>query len=563
MKSLQKIIGKSNRDSTMQDEIASKPKSVKRSLNIKISLSVSVILLMIVVVLVGHSYFAARSSNLEQAISQVKGMNAFYFDSLNTLMIADVIEEREVLREKMLEMPGVVDVRVNRGESIVKKFGDGLPGELPVDELDHRALAGEQVIELQEVNGERVLTIVEPYLLTENTRGTDCLECHRKVEPGTVGGAVRISYSLAEVDAAALNNLWGELSVIVPMFVMGLLALTLVLNRVVVKPITSVMHRIKDIAVGEGDLSQSLEFKSNDELGELVYWFNMFVGKLKTMVDEIRDYIADLNESVDHMSVVSKQTATSVEKQRAETDQVASAMSQMSATVDEVHTNADEAAKTASITNEEAQNGKVVMDETIVAINSLASEVDKAGGVIAQLEKESNDINVVLEVIRNIADQTNLLALNAAIEAARAGEQGRGFAVVADEVRTLAERTQQSTLEIQQMIESLQSGTKDAVNVMTQGKQQADQSVTQAENAGHSLDKIITSVNSISSMSQKIADAAQQHSQVSAEINHSVVNINEATNRTATDSVEVETATKQLSVVAEKLCNIVKQFHTR
>ncbi len=547
----------------MQDEIASKPKSVKRSLNIKISLSVSVILLMIVVVLVGHSYFAARSSNLEQAISQVKGMNAFYFDSLNTLMIADVIEEREVLREKMLEMPGVVDVRVNRGESIVKKFGDGLPGELPVDELDHRALAGEQVIELQEVNGERVLTIVEPYLLTENTRGTDCLECHRKVEPGTVGGAVRISYSLAEVDAAALNNLWGELSVIVPMFVMGLLALTLVLNRVVVKPITSVMHRIKDIAVGEGDLSQSLEFKSNDELGELVYWFNMFVGKLKTMVDEIRDYIADLNESVDHMSVVSKQTATSVEKQRAETDQVASAMSQMSATVDEVHTNADEAAKTASITNEEAQNGKVVMDETIVAINSLASEVDKAGGVIAQLEKESNDINVVLEVIRNIADQTNLLALNAAIEAARAGEQGRGFAVVADEVRTLAERTQQSTLEIQQMIESLQSGTKDAVNVMTQGKQQADQSVTQAENAGHSLDKIITSVNSISSMSQKIADAAQQHSQVSAEINHSVVNINEATNRTATDSVEVETATKQLSVVAEKLCNIVKQFHTR
>jgi methyl-accepting chemotaxis protein len=288
----------------------------------------------------------------------------------------------------------------------------------------------------------------------------------------------------------------------------------------------------------------------------------MFVGKLKTMVEEIHGYVCDLNDSVGHMGQVTERTGVSVSRQRSETDQVATAMTQMSATVDQVAQNADETATTAATTSEEAQGGKVVMDATILAINSLAGEVDTAGHVIAQLEKESNDITMVLEVIRNIAEQTNLLALNAAIEAARAGEQGRGFAVVADEVRTLAERTQQSTLEIQKMIESLQNGTKGAVDVMMKGKQQADTSVTQAEKAGESLDRIIGSVNRISEMSLQIAQAAQQHSQVSGEINHSVLNINEATARTADETKEVEQASLQLSEISRKLSNIVGQFRT-
>ncbi len=547
----------------MQNNETQPSSRARRSLRIKINLSVGIILLLIVAVLISHSYVSDRDNNLQQAISQVNGMNAFYFDSLNTLMIADVMEEREILREKMLEMPGVIDVRVNRAEAITRKFGDGFPGELPEDELDHRALAGEDVVELAEQDGQRILTIVTPYRLTEDTRGTDCLECHRKIESGTVGGAIRISYSLQDADAAALQGLLQEIVVLGLMFVLGLLAMTLILNRVVVQPISSVMLRIKDIAAGEGDLSQSLEFRSNDELGDLAYWFNVFVSKLKNMVEEIHSNIADLNQAVDHMDQASQQTGDSVSRQRAETDQVATAMGQMSATVEDVTANAEQAAKTAQMTNGEAQKGKEVMDNTIAAINSLASEIDKAGTVIGELEKESNEINVVLEVIRNIAEQTNLLALNAAIEAARAGEQGRGFAVVADEVRTLAERTQQSTSEIQQIIESLQNGSKVAVEVMTQSKQQADTSVSRAEQAGASLDSIIASVDSISNMSRQIAQSAQQHSQVSTEINDSVVNINEATTRTANDASEVETATRQLSGVAQKLSEIVKQFRTR
>ncbi len=532
------------------------------SIQAKISLAVSGILMLVVVALMSYSYVSGRDNNLQVAIEQVEGMNAFYFDSLNTLMLADVMEERELLRNKMLELPNIVDVRISRGEAVNKKFGPGLPGESPVDELDHRALAGESILQVSEKQGERVLTLVTPYLLTENTRGTDCLECHRGVEPGTVGGAVRIDYSLAAADSLALASMTEELVVILSAFALGLLALTLLLNRMVAQPIRSIMHRIRDIAAGDGDLTQYLTVKSRDELGELAHWFNVFVGKLNHIVVDIRGNVTNLTSATTHMSHTTDQTGASVAHQRDEIEQVAHAMSEMGATVDEVTRNAAETANVAELTNSEALASKAVMDNTIHTINNLANEVDQVSQAIALLAKESNEISVVLEVIRNIAEQTNLLALNAAIEAARAGEQGRGFAVVADEVRTLAERTQRSTLEIQTMIESLQNGTKEAVDMMTRGKVQASNSVEQAAKAGSSLDAIIAAVERISGMSEQIAQAAQQHSQVSDQTLEHMENIQAVTLRTADDAAEVTVASEQLSSVASKLQDIVEQFQT-
>jgi methyl-accepting chemotaxis protein len=530
------------------------------SVRFKVNLAIASVFLLVALLLTGYSYLEERQKNLELAVTQVKGMNAFYFDALNTLMLADVMEEREVLREKMLELPGVTEVRINRAEAIIKKFGPGLASEQAVDELDRRGLAGESVVDVRQQDGARVVTVVEPYLLTENTRGTDCLECHRRVESGTVGGAIRISYSLQQADALAVASVWKKFGVITAMAVVGLVLLTLLMNKVVVRPVTRMVNCFKNIASGEGDLTQTVELSSHDEIGELAHWFNVFVHKLRGMIQEIRGYTGELRTATEQMNGVAQEANAHVLQQQTETDQVAAAMQQMAAAVQDVSRHAAQAAEAAAAAREEAGQGKQVMGETTLAIEQLAGEVEKASGVIQDLAKHSSEISVVLDVIRGIAEQTNLLALNAAIEAARAGEQGRGFAVVADEVRTLAERTQQSTQEIQRMIETLQQGAANAVDVMLEGKNQAALSVAQAGQAGASLDTVVQVINGISDMCTQIAAAADQQDKVSSEINHNVGNISDLASQTANDAGTVAGANTQLSKMAEDLHGLLKQF---
>ncbi len=531
----------------------------KMSVRFKMNVTVCMIFVVVAAMIMGVSYKSNRDKNLDLGISQVEGMNTFYFDSLNTMMLTGIMSERSILREKMLRRPGVLEVRVNRGEPVNEQFGPGFPEERPVDELDHRALQGEKIIEVGEHEGERTITVIMPYEASDNTRGVNCLNCHL-VEPGSINGAIRITYSLAEADAAAAANWWNQFYIVIGLFVVGLFTVSVLMNRVVAKPIHDVMERVKDIAEGDGDLTAKLDESSNDELGELAYWFNTFVGKLRTMITDINGYASELTTNAEHMSSVTHRTSNGVKQQQSETDQVATAMNQMSATVQEVARNASSAAAAANEADSEASQGKVVVKETIDAIDTLAAEVEKAGQVIQKLEEDSNGIGVVLDVIKGIAEQTNLLALNAAIEAARAGEQGRGFAVVADEVRTLAQRTQQSTQEIRSIIERLQSGAKDAVEVMVEGKSQASLSVEQAAKAGTSLDTITEVVTTITDMNTQIASAAEEHSSVAEEINRNVVNISEVANHTADDAAEVANSSKQLTKLADDLQSLLSHF---
>jgi len=531
----------------------------KMSVRFKMNLTVCMIFIVVAAMIMAVSYKSNRDKNLALGITQVEGMNTFYFDALNTMMLTGIMSERSILRDKMLRRPGVLEVRVNRGEAVNEQFGPGFAEERPVDELDHRALQGEEVIEIGEHEGERTITVIMPYLATDNTRGVNCLNCH-VVPSGAVNGAIRITYSLAEADGLAAANWWKQFYVVIGLFIVGLFTVSILMNKVVAQPIKSVVERIRDIAEGEGDLTAQLDDSSNDELGELAYWFNTFVGKLRTMITDINGYASELTTNAEHMSSVTDRTSIGVQKQQAETDQVATAMNQMSATVQEVARNASSAASAANKADSEAAQGKVVVKDTIEAIDSLAAEVEKAGSVIQKLEEDSNGIGVVLDVIRGIAEQTNLLALNAAIEAARAGEQGRGFAVVADEVRTLAQRTQQSTQEIRSIIERLQSGAKDAVEVMVQGKNQASVSVEQAAKAGSSLDTITEVVTTITDMNTQIASAAEEHSSVAEEINRNVVNISEVASHTADDATEVAQSSKKLTKLADDLQSLLSHF---
>jgi methyl-accepting chemotaxis protein len=278
---------------------------------------------------------------------------------------------------------------------------------------------------------------------------------------------------------------------------------------------------------------------------------------MKQTFRDVKSVTSEIALSTSKFYSLIEQTKIGAEAQEQQTLSAATAMNEMSATVRDVSVNAADAAHSAAEADSEAASGQQIVTSTIDVINTLAMEVDKASEVIGNLESESESIGVVLEVIRGIAEQTNLLALNAAIEAARAGEQGRGFAVVADEVRILAQRTQESTQEIREMIEKLQAGAGEAVRVMVQGKSQAKASVDQAQKAGESLAAITKSVSSISIMNTQIARAAKEQSSVANDINMNISGIAKVSDETSSGAQEATKASEELDAIASKLSNLL------
>lgn len=326
-----------------------------------------------------------------------------------------------------------------------------------------------------------------------------------------------------------------------------------------IRPLHSLTEQTLRIADNDltGDVPQT---GYKDEVGRLAEAIKGMQGKLTRRIQEIAEVTRKVNASIETMSAIVEHTSMGVQQQHSETEQVATAMNEMTATVHEVARNTAAAASAARQADQEVGNGSQVVKQTIASIGKLADEVRKGADAIGRLETDSNNIGAVLDVIKGIAEQTNLLALNAAIEAARAGEQGRGFAVVADEVRTLAQRTQESTREIQLMIEKLQDGAQEAVSVMHAGRKQAEASVAQASEAGRSLNTIRAAVSTIHDMSTQIATAAEEQGAVAEEINRNIVNISHIVEQTADGAAQTSSAGEELGRLAEQLDVVVKRF---
>jgi methyl-accepting chemotaxis protein len=328
----------------------------------------------------------------------------------------------------------------------------------------------------------------------------------------------------------------------------------------IARPLRQMVGMLDDIAKGDGDLTVRLQVDRKDELGQIAAGFNAFLAKLQTMIGAVVTSVQQVSDSSEHTADIAIRTNQGVQKQLAEIELVATAVHEMTATAQDVARNATHAAEAANHADRAANQGKQVVQETSAAIAALASEIGRAVGVVQNLAKDSENINAILVAIRGIAEQTNLLALNAAIEAARAGEQGRGFAVVADEVRNLAQKTQQATEEIQSMIQQLQQGTREVVKVMEQSQSKTDDSVEHANQAAQSLESITQAVSVINDMNTQIASAAEEQSAVAEDINRNVTNIGQVANEVAGGADEASQASAELTKLAEQQRRLINQF---
>jgi len=328
----------------------------------------------------------------------------------------------------------------------------------------------------------------------------------------------------------------------------------------IVKPIRRIIVTARDIAEGEGDLTKRLDASSKDELGELAHWLNQFISHIQEMIRGLDTSTTQVATAAEQMQSITATTNQSIKHQQLQTDQVATAINEMSATVQEVAQNTSAAETAASQAQAESNNGQQIVEESMSVIEELSREVEQAAQVIQALADDSQSVGAVLNVIKDIAEQTNLLALNAAIEAARAGEQGRGFAVVADEVRTLATRTQESTQEIQSIIEKLQVGAQNSVTAMETGRTQARTSVEQASKIKEALHAIGGAITTINDMNVQIATAAEEQSAVAEEINRNVVAISQIADETTTNAQGISDSGDELATMAHQLQGVVKRF---
>ncbi|AZD99952.1 Methyl-accepting chemotaxis sensor/transducer protein [Pseudomonas chlororaphis subsp. aureofaciens] len=341
--------------------------------------------------------------------------------------------------------------------------------------------------------------------------------------------------------------------------VLGLLLVWL-MARSVTRPILGVAHMLEDIASGEGDLTRRLAYDKQDELGQLAGWFNRFLDKLQPIIAEVKCSVQDARGTADQSSAIATQTSAGMEQQYRQVDQVATASHEMSATAQDVARSAAQAAQAARDADQATRQGLSVIDRTTASIDHLAADMSTAMTQVEGLAANSEKIGTVLEVIRAIAEQTNLLALNAAIEAARAGEAGRGFAVVADEVRNLARRTQESVEETRQVIEELQSGTQEVVGSMGNSHRQAQGSVEQVGQAVTALRQIGDAVTVISDMNLQIASAAEEQSAVAEEINNNVATIRDVTESLSEQANESARVSQSLNSLANQQQSLMDQF---
>jgi len=645
------------------------------SLRAKVNLTVAGIFLL---VLVGVTYFAVtheRERLMEMAERQATEMTTLYFDSLNTMMLTGTMDQRTILRNKLLARADIVEARVIRGEPVNQQFGEGFTDEVPLDELDRRALQGQQIMRIEERAGQRVMTVITPFPATENTRGVNCLKCH-DVPSGAINGAIRVGYSLSEVDAAVDRQFWLTLWFNLGIFLVGLLLINKLLQLWLISPLRRLNDVLEKRATGDADIRATVE--GDDEIGQMARVFNTMsdnvnaavarehqaaddlrnkvdhlldavnkvaegdfdvevvfdgedaiaeladrlqnminyiatsteqkqievetleskvaqilqvvtlaaegdltgqvdipgddaIGKLATgvqgMVDSLNTLVSQVQRSgiqvtssATEIAATAKQQEATIAEQAATTTEIATTATEIFATTKELTNTMDEVAEVAERTRNSASSGLSDLE----SMETTMQQITEAAGSIASkfevLNEKARNINSVVTTITKVADQTNLLSLNAAIEAEKAGEYGLGFSVVATEVRRLADQTAVATLDIEQMVKEMQTAVSSGVLSMEKFTDQVKRSAEDVNQVSSQLSLLIEDVQEFTPRFENVQQGMHFQSQGAQQIKQAMIQLSESAQQSVASIRHSNAAIDSLNDAAQALQSGVTKF---
>lgn len=662
--------------------VAPLPFFSRLSIRTKINLTVALIFISVVGSVTIYSGMRQKQAILELAEAQVKDMSTLYFDSLNTMMLTGTMDQRNILRQKMLRRNNILEARVVRGLPVKGQFGQGHPEEQPMDELDQKALSGEEILIVGSNDKGRIITVLTPFKATSDTRGVNCLQCHQ-VPSGAVNGAIRISYSLADMDAGVSKELWiGALSNIV-LLMAGLVLVNLLFRGWISRPLYNLIHALDQRSAGNmharadvtsadelgqlaqafntmadkvdasagrerelqererkaaeelnakvhmllnvvdkaamGDLTGRVSFTGDDAVGKLGTGLQDMVDNLRNLMEERRRALEELQGKVDtilgvvtraaegdltgHLSIggtdtigklaqgvqrmvdnlgslvnqvqqsgiqvtssateiaaTAKQQEATAAEQAATVNEIVATSTEISATSKELVRTMEEVARVAESTAAAASSGQAGLDKMESTMHHVVEASVSIASKLEVLNEKASNINTVVTTITKVADQTNLLSLNAAIEAEKAGEYGQGFAVVATEIRRLADQTAVATWDIEQMVKEMQSAVTAGVMSVEKFSEEVRRSVQEVETVGVQLVQIIEQVQALTPRFESVHEGMQSQSLAADQIKQAMVQLNEAAQQTVDSLRQSNSAIDRLNDAAHGLQTGVTRF---